>query len=209
MTILSVSMLASTSVVAYEDEEQEEPVTLLVDFKIANSDVGTTADGIQYYVVGGPGYAPKEIQHNGEITNKIEGGRQIARLEGARVTFTGEPNDPIIEFTCLSDSCRMTFKDGSILVSNAGVDLESRTVNKWGPVHKSRSFDPVNGIIPIRIMGCGGLKEIAGKGRLANMVGSICLNGVFNYNINDHAKLTGSSKCTITMHTPLDSISIP
>lgn len=69
-------------------------------------------------------------------------------------------------------------------------------------------IDPVGGIIPIR-MGCGGLKGIAGKGRLAGMVGSICFNGTLNFNQFDQTVLTGASKCTITLHTPVNPGSIP
>jgi len=35
------------------------------------------------------------------------------------------------------------------------------------------NVDHIGGIIPIRILGCGGLKEIAGKGKSAGMVGLI------------------------------------
>jgi len=84
-----------------------------------------------------------------------------------------------------------------------------RAINFWGPVIKSPDFDPVNGIIPIRILGCGGLKEIAGKGRLAGMVGSICFNGVLNFNQFDQTVLTGASKCTITLHTSANPAYIP
>lgn len=103
----------------------------------------------------------------------------------------------------------MTFKDGSVLTSNAGVALEGRAINMWGPVVNSPKFDPVNGIFPIRILGCGGLKEVAGKGRYAGMVGSICFNGQLNFDQNNQQVLTGSSKCTIALHTPADPSMIP
>ncbi|VAX06935.1 hypothetical protein MNBD_GAMMA25-1535 [hydrothermal vent metagenome] len=103
----------------------------------------------------------------------------------------------------------MAFADGSVLTSDAGVPLTGRAANLWGPVIKSPDFDPLNGITPIRILGCGGLKEIAGKGKYAGMVGSICFNGVLNFNQNDTSVLTGSSKCTITLHTPANPGSIP
>jgi len=42
------------------------------------------------------------------------------------------------------------------------------------------------------------------------MVGSICFNGVFNFDISDPTKipatLTGSSSCTIVLHTPMQSL---
>jgi len=208
--ILAASLM--TMATAYADDDhplQPEPITLLIHYKIASSSVGATSDGTPYYVVGGPGYAPEHIFPNGEVSDEVEPERQVATLEGAQITFSGQPNDPIVNFTCIAGSCKMYLKDGGVLVSNAGVPLEGRAINMWGPVYKAPSFDPVNGIIPIRILGCGGLKEIAGKGRVANMVGSVCFNGIFNYNMYDQTKLTGSSKCTITMHTPINPAAIP
>lgn len=208
---LATTLIIATTAYAHDDHrhKQTEPVTLLVNFKIASSGISADSKGTSYYIVGGPGYAPERIFSNGVIDNELESDRKIAMLEGAQITFSGEPDDPIVNFTCLAGSCKMNFKDGSVLVSNAGVQLEGRAINMWGPVYKSPDFDPINGIMPIRIMGCGGLKEIAGKGRLANMVGSVCFNGVLNFNQFDQTQLTGSSKCTITMHTPRYPKSIP
>ena len=209
--ILATSLIAFTTAYAHDDNhhKQTEPVTLLVNFQIASSGVSADSTGTQYYIVGGPGYAPERILRNGVVDNELDPARKIAKLEGAQITFSGEPTDPVVNFTCLAGSCTMKFKDGSVLVSNAGVPLEGRAINMWGPVVKSPDFDPVNGITPIRILGCGGLKEVAGKGRLANMVGSVCFNGVLNFNQFDPTQLTGSSKCTITMHTPMKPKSIP
>lgn len=209
--LASMLFFTSTAFADSDDvpQQQEEPITLLVNYQVASSGFGFTSTGVPYYTVGGPGYAPAFIYPNGEVTNQIDPRRQVATLEGAQITFSGQATDPIVRFTCIPGSCKMTFKDGSVLVSNAGVQLEGRAINMWGPVYRSPSFDPANGIIPIRILGCGGLKEVAGKGRLAGMVGSVCFNGVFNYNTNDMTKLTGASKCTITMHTPLDPSKIP
>lgn len=213
--ILAASLMAISTANArdmHNDDtlqNQYEPITLLINFQIASSGVSADATGTPYYIVGGPGYAPEKIFPNGEISDEIEPERQVATLEGAQITFEGQPTDAIVNFTCLAGSCTMKLKDGGVLVSNAGVQLEGRAINMWGPVYKSPNFDPVNGIIPIRILGCGGLKEVAGKGRVANMVGSVCFNGVFNYNMYDLTKLTGSSKCTITMHTPINPKLIP
>ena len=184
-------------------KNQIEPVELLVNFQISGNFGGFTEQGIPYYVIGGPGYAPNKIFENGEISDKLDAERQTAVLEGARITFQGAPTDPIVRFTCLPGSCKMVFKDGSVLVSDAGVALEGRAINMWGPVVNSPNFDPVNGIIPIRILGCGGLQEVSGTGRLAGMVGSICFNGILNFNQNDQTVLTGGSKCTLTLHTPM------
>lgn len=215
--LLPVTLLASQ--VSADDNDrannrantkhQVEPVELLVDFKISGSIGGFTDQGIPFYTIGGPGYAPKKIFNNAEISDTIKAERQVTTLEGAQITFAGAPADPVVRFTCLPGSCKMSFNDGSVLVSNAGVELEGRAINAWGPVINSPNFDPVNGIFPIRILGCGGLKEVAGKGRVAGMVGSICFNGMLNFNQHDQTVLTGSSKCTIVMHTPVDPNMIP
>lgn len=217
MNLLALSLLSAffiTTQARADDDDghnkhQVEPVELLVDFKISGNFGGFTDAGIPFYTIGGPGYAPKKIFKNAEISDKIKQKRQVTMLEGAQITFAGAPTDPVVRFTCLHGSCKMAFNDGSVLVSNAGVELEGRAINAWGPVINSPSFDPVNGIIPIRILGCGGLKEVAGEGRLAGMVGSICFNGILNFNQNDQTVLTGSSKCTIVMHTPMDPTMIP
>jgi hypothetical protein len=207
--VLFILFIIAMPVSADDEKRQVEPVELLVDFKIEGNFTGFTDLGMPIYTIGGPGYAPKKIFKSGEISDKIKSKRQVTVLEGAQISFAGAPTDPVVRFTCLPGSCRMNFNDGSVLVSDAGVALEGRAINFWGPVIKSPSFDPVNGIIPIRILGCGGLKEIAGKGRLAGMVGSICFNGILNFNQFDQTVLTGSSKCTLALHTPMDPGRIP
>ena len=209
LTASSVSTLA----IADDDDDmakhQVEPVELLVNYQISGNFTGMTSGGEAIYTIGGPGYAPKKIDDYGEIDDRIKADRQVAALEGAQITFGGAPTDPIVRFGCIAGSCKMTFKDGSVLVSDAGVALEGRAINMWGPVVNSPNFDPVSGIIPIRIMGCGGLREIAGKGRLANMIGSICFNGMLNFNQFDQTVLSGSSKCTLTLHTPASPVVVP
>ena len=215
-SLLALSLLpAMLAMQAYADgvhhsrKAQVEPIELLVDFKISGVPTGMTPAGEGIYTIGGPGYAPKRIFKSGEISDKVKPRRQVAVLEDAQITFGGAPSDPVVSFGCIAGSCKMTFKDGSVLISDAGVPLEGRAINFWGPVINNPNFDPNAGIFPIRILGCGGLKEIAGKGRLAGMVGSICFNGMLNFNQNDPSVLTGSSKCTITLHTPANPDYIP
>ena len=208
--LLFLPMLMAAPVSADDEDDggrykgQVEPVEMLVNFQIGGQFTGFTPVGEAIYTIGGPGYAPGKIFKSGEISDRLKAKRQVAVLEDAQITFAGDPNAPVVRFGCIAGSCKMTFKDGSVLISDAGVPLEGRAINKWGPVVMSPNFDPVNGIYPIRILGCGGLKEIAGKGRLAGMVGSICFNGMLNFNKFDQMVLTGSSKCTLTLHTPAD-----
>lgn len=207
-------LLAGPGQVVVADEgkrrEQVEPIELLINFQVAGQFSGfTVTEGLPVYTIGGPGYAPGKIFKNGEISDKIKTKRQVTELTGAQITFTGMQTDPVLRFTCLPGSCNMAFADGSVLTSDAGVSLEGRAINMWGPIVNSPDFDPQNGIYPIRILGCGGLKEVAGKGRYAGMVGSICFNGQLNFNQNNQMVLTGSSKCTIALHTPMDASLIP
>ncbi len=46
------------------------------------------------------------------------------------------------------------------------------------------------------------MTEISGEGKYAGRVGSICFNGVLNFTPASPESLTGSSKRTITLHTP-------
>ena len=194
-----------TSNVVLAGNTQTEPLEYLIDFKITGQFTGDyTTEGLPIYTINGPGFAPLWISGSGEITDYTPNWRKTADLENGQITFSGQPTDPVIRFSCLTGSCNINLKDGAVLTSDAGVPLEGRAINMWGPVVMSPDFDPIAGINPIRILGCGGLKEIAGKGKSAGMVGSICFNGVLNFNQNDPSQLTGSSKCTITMHTPAD-----
>ena len=212
LSLLLLPSFISTYAIADDNHKykhQTEPVELLVNFQISGVPTGMTPAGEGIYTIGGPGYAPKKIFKNGEIDDRLKAKRQVAVLEGAQITFGGAPSDAVVRFGCIAGSCKMTFNDGSVLISDAGVPLEGRAINFWGPVINNPNFDPVAGIYPIRILGCGGLKEIAGKGRLAGMVGSICFNGMLNFNQNDPSVLTGSSKCTLTLHTPANPAYIP
>jgi hypothetical protein len=193
---------------AWATGNQHEPVELLVKFKVSGQLTGFTSQNTPVYTVSGPGYAGITTS-SAEVLDLTPPGLEVAQLSGAQITFTGAPTDPIVPFTCLPGSCTLTFKDGSVLVSDAGVPLQGRAINMWGPVVQSPDFDPANGIMPIRILGCGGLKEVAGKGKLAGMVGSICFNGSLNFNTNNPTVLTGGSNCTITMHTPAPGVPIP
>jgi len=204
--IFGFSVCASAS---DELKNQVEPVEYLINFNVTgNLADSTTDEGVPYYAMSGPGYAPKEIFSSGEVSDEVEVDSPIASLQDAQIVFSGSPYDPIVNFTCLPGSCKIKMKDGAVLESNAGVELQGRAINMWGPVIMSPDFNPQAGIIPIRIMGCGGLKEVAGKGRVANMVGSICFNGVLNFNQMNLTTLTGASKCSLTLHTPMPMPSV-
>lgn len=188
----------SSTVYAVGAGNGEEPVEMLVKFEIEGvpSQINPGA-----FTIGGPGYAAITIS-TGEILDTVAPGLEIATLSGAEIMFTGMLNDyPAVNFTCLPNSCTITFEDGSVLQSDDEIPLDGRLVTKWGPVANS---DLNATTTPMRILGCGGLREVAGKGKLAGMVGSICFNGVFNVpDFQTNFTLTGGSNCTITMHKPM------
>ncbi len=134
---LSVLLLGFPVLQASGKKNQVEPIELLIDFKISGKAVGVTSTGIPIFTVGRPGYAPKKIFKTGEISDKIKQNRQVTELKGAKITFSGSPTDPVVKFTCLPGSCTMTFADGSVLTSDAGVPLTGRAINFWGPVVNS------------------------------------------------------------------------
>ncbi len=176
---------------------QQEPVEYLVKFDITGT---PNQDGT--FTISGPGFRPL-MNWKGEILDFTHPILKIGRLSGAQVAFSGDlMNDPVIPFTCLQNTCTIEI-GGSVLTSDAGVPLDGKAVPMWGPVINN-DFNPDGSSTPIRILGCGGLKDISGKGKFANMVGSICFNGVFNLpDFQSNFTLTGGSNCTITMHTPV------
>lgn len=175
---------------------QEEPHTLLVKFIIEG-----TPSGPNTFTINGPGYATITTS-SGAILDNVVPGLKVAQLSGAEITFGGQLDQPIVPFTCTSGSCNITI-GGSTFTSDAGLPLDGRLAALWGPVMNS-NFNPDGSSTPLRILGCGGLKEISSEGDYAGMVGSICFNGVFNVpDFVTNFSLTGSSDCTITLHTPV------
>ena len=177
---------------------QEEPHTLLVKF-IIEGNPNPSGDGS--FIINGPGYATITTS-SGAVLDNVVPGLEIAQLNGAEIQFGGALTDPIVSFTCASGSCNITI-GGSTFTSDAGLPLTGRLAALWGPVINS-DFNPDGSSAPLRILGCGGLKEISGEGDYAGMVGSICFNGVFNVpDFQTNFTLTGGSDCTITLHTPV------
>jgi hypothetical protein len=151
---------------------QEEPFVYLVKYDITGS---PNQDGS--FTIGGPGYSTITTS-SGEVLDNIVPGLEVSQLTGAEIVFSGALTDPVIPFTCRTGTCNITL-GGSTFTSDAGVPLDGRVVPMWGPVINS-NFNPDGSSTPVRILGCGGLKEISNEGDFAGMVGSICFNGVFN-----------------------------
>lgn len=186
----------SASALAKGSRQGQEPVEHLIKFDISGvpSQVNPGA-----FTIGGPGYAAITTSSGAVLDLKVPG-RKVAELSGAEIQFMGQLTDPVVNFTCLQSSCTITFGDGSVLVSDSdNLPLDGRLAGVYGPVQNS---DFNASTTPIRILGCGGLKGVAGP--MNGMVGAICFNGVFNVpDFQTNFSLTGGSNCTITMHTPI------
>ena len=217
--------LASTQTVYAEGDNgagnQVEPIEYLIKFDIVGTNTGFVGEAPNLspvFTIGGPGFSTITTS-SGEILDSQVPGLERATLSNARITFVqSQAGDPayVSRFTCLTDGggCQINFTDGSVLTADPEIFLEGRLIggtdpmgspSPWGFV-PSDKFDPMMGIFPQRIMGCGGLRGT--EGPLAGTVGSICFNGTFNVPVTPDGMidlgrpLTGSSNCTITLHHP-------
>jgi hypothetical protein len=113
--------------------------------------------------------------------------------------------------------CRITLNDGGVLdviVDNpatpwpeTNIPLTARLLPELGPVSTSDSQLPMH----MRTVGCMGLKEVAGRGKLAYKQGTLCLNGVVKLPVwPANAAAFGAisnigleSDSTLTVHNPL------
>ena len=180
-----------------------DPVEMLYNFQATGQYYGTDSSGKTTYAISAVGTAPN-IKGNGIIrSSKHDGDDDDYKviLTDAKITFDNfNPANPapVVNFSCTG--CKLTYPDGSTLSSDPNVPLEGRALFLYGPV--APNPDTPN-LFTIRMAGCSGLHETAGVGKLANKVGTICFNGVFNFDSNNLASITGSSNCTIVTHTPV------
>lgn len=199
ITILRSSLIATILLImpTLTSAANEEPIELLIKFDISGNPSNINPGA---FTIGGPGYSTITTSTGAILDNKIPGLKR-ATLSGAEIQFQGMLTDPVVNFTCLQNSCRIEFNDGSVLTSDSdNLPLNGRLAGVYGPVANSNFNPPTT--VPIRILGCGGLKGI--EGPMKGMVGSICFNGVFNVpDFQTNFTLTGSSNCTIVMHTPI------
>jgi hypothetical protein len=133
-------------------------------------------------------------------------GEQLGNVVNARVQFTLGASSDTFRFTC--DECEFQFFDGSVVQPLLTIPMEGRMLVELGPVPPP---DPA--LVNLRGAGCGGTRETAGRGKLANLRGSLCVNGVFGFpaslpSIQDPSSLVslmgvGESDCTLVFHKPL------
>ena len=208
MLAIALTVFGFSNVTA--GEMPKEPTELLIKFDATGSFSNfNAATGETSYSISAKGVAPevndKGIMKEIKISDDDE---RIVTIKGAEITFgpfTPMSPPPIVGFNC--QGCTLTFPDGSVLTSDSdNVPLIGRALFVYGPV----APDPTQAIATIRMMGCAGLRETANKGPYAGMVGSICFNGVFNFDVSDPTKipatLTGGSSCTIVLHTPMQAL---
>jgi hypothetical protein len=207
---------ASVFVVSSAAAATSDPVEMLYNFQATGTfDSYDPATGKSTYLISAVGRAPN-VKENGIIQaprknahddhdhhGDHDGDDYKVMLTDAAITFDAfnPANATVVNFSC--QGCKLTYPDGSILTSDPNVPLEGRALFLYGPV----APDPTNPIVTIRMAGCSGLHETAGVGKLANKVGSICFNGVFDFDMSNPASLpatiTGSSNCTIVTHSPM------
>lgn len=196
INILMTTIFACSSSLSFAERSgQSEPFEMLIKFDIVGQPTSPNS-----FTVGGPGYATITTNSGVILDNKVPG-LKVATLSNAQIQLTDSLYDPdgVVEFTCNPGSCNVTLSDGSVLVADSNLPLLGRMPMIYGTMKNE------DGNLPVRILGCGGLKGTAGP--MLGMVGSICFNGVFNvqdfFNGSTNPQLTGGSNCTITMHKPL------
>lgn len=181
-----------------------DPITLLIKFHATGTYAGLNKKGQMVFDIRATGRVP-HIMDDGVVVPRAGNSPSIATLTGAKISFANfdfSAPPKTVPFTC--KGCVLTFKDGSVLKADPSVPLHGRALFVYGPVNYNPNKPYAQ---TIRMAGCSGLRETASKGLLAGKVGSICFNGVFNFNVGNLPyslkHITGSSDCTITMHTPM------
>jgi hypothetical protein len=155
------------------------------------------------FTFSGPFFA-SAVGRDGVISDQP--GRQLGNVVNARVQFTLGATSDTFRFTC--DECEFRFFDGSVVEPLLAIPMEGRMLVELGPVPPP---DPA--LVNLRGAGCGGAKETAGRGKLANSRGALCVNGVFGFpgslpTLSDPSSLVGltgvgESDCTLVFHKPL------
>jgi hypothetical protein len=206
-TISAAAMFAASMLgVSNAGAATTDPVEMIYNFQATGTfDSFDPATHQSTYLISAVGRAPS-VRRNGIIRppgKDDDDDDYKVILTNAAITFDGF--DPatakVVNFSC--KGCKLTYPDGSTLTSDPNVPLEGRALFLYGPV----APDPSSPVMTIRMAGCSGLHETAGLGKLANKVGTICFNGVFNFDMSNPgslpATITGSSNCTIVTHTPM------
>jgi hypothetical protein len=191
--ILAGAAMLLVTGLASATQPATDPIDMLYNFQATGTFQSyDPSTGKSTYLISAVGRAPT-VRGNGIVhprTQYDDDEDYTVQLSNAMITFDPfDPSNPppIVNFTC--QGCTLTFPDGSTLVSDPNVPLHGEGLFLYGPVNPQ----PDSSILTIRMMGCSGLKEVAGVGKLANMSNPNQLP----------ATITGSSNCTIVTHTPV------
>jgi len=206
LKIISAIAMCGTGVFAVSTAGAvtSDPVEMLYTFQATGQFQGfDPSTGKSTYNISAVGQAPI-VKENGLVRPRNDGDDDAYKviLTNAAITFgafdfQNIKNYPVVNFSCTG--CKLTYPDGSTLTSDPSVPLEGRALFTYGAVAPNPATPNV---VTVRMAGCSGLKETAGVGKLAGKAGTICFNGVFNFDAVNPQSITGSSNCTIVTHTP-------
>lgn len=179
---------------------------------------GFAPDGSPIYKLNGQVFAGSAV--NASATVGAGHGPQVGVIKDWWLTIEvgGDASGYINVQTRLRCApCRIVLADGGVLdamvdnpatfIPEFDIPLDARLLPELGPVSNSDAVRPVH----MRTTGCIGLKEVAGRGKLAYSNGTLCLNGVVKlpYWPQNRAGFGAipviglESDSTLTMHQPL------
>lgn len=221
IAVAAVGVLAASTIGSGVSADDDDALTeLLIKFQVTGTFQGfDPARGVVTFTFAGPFYASQVDANDGSVGDGV--GPRLGDVTGARVEFTFRPDGGGLRsdnarFSC--DECRFEFLDGSVMqpmlddrstpFPEDDIPMEGRLLFELGPVP-----GPTPDSAGVRGIGCGGAQETAGAGRLAGMVGALCVNGLFSFSPPlppdlanaDPAELAliqgfGESDCTLVFH---------
>lgn len=200
------------------------PQKFLLHLEADGPRVGWGADGAPLYRLNGEIHAGSAVDANADVGPGY--GAHVGRIVDwyLSVAVGGDASGYRNTDTRLRCApCRIALDDGGVLeaiVDNRAtpwpeldIPLDARLLPELGPVSNSDALRPAH----IRSVGCIGLRETTGRGKLAGASGTLCLNGVVKLPswpgnaaaVGAQASLGLESDSTLTMHRPLaDAITI-
>lgn len=150
------------------------------------------------YPLSGEVYATVTDGRTGETMGSYKQAGTISATASFSTQFFGLMGDwgqlPATLPWTMTDDFRMEINGSTFAFQE---ELTGRAFPHLGPVR-----DPsATGTMALRMSGCAGLREISGEGDYAGKVGTLCLNGTFDFDQNFTG--AGVSNCSIALHTPL------
>lgn len=149
------------------------------------------------YPISGKVYAPNVNAINGVTEGALS---QVGTIEATPefdVSFFALNTEdwttlPVLPWTMSAYSMKV---NGSTFEYIEGMELKGSAFAALGPVEEPNEVGA-----SLRMGGCEGIRETSGKGKHANMIGTLCLNGTFSFQPNFDG--IGVSNCTLVLHKP-------